>query len=187
MKHQSVRYIVYGQICFVAGLALCAALRPHGLSANGGLSYYGSYRETILPYILMLLGPAYFFIKTAELFRQPEQHVVHHTLTLMSLLILGVMVTPASLNAFTDGLHRAFGIPLFVSQLLFSGWLAKQLRYDGWALLLAATELAGGIGAYIWLSPIHGWSLEAQLVFQVAFGGLLIYALPRLPSPYESA
>ena len=54
----AIRYIIYGQSCFVAGLIVCLALKPHGLTANEGLSYYGVYRETILPYTLMLLGPA---------------------------------------------------------------------------------------------------------------------------------
>jgi len=179
MKPAAVRYIAYGQACFVAGLLLCAMLRPEGLSANGGLSYYGVYRETIMPYLLMLLGPAYFLIKTAELFTRPELKTVRYALTAMGLLIIGVIATPDSLNNFFDGLHRAFGIPLFVLQLLFSGWLVVRMRYDPRAILLWGVELAGGIWSFIWLAPLHGWSLESQAVFQLAFGSLLLYAFAQ--------
>lgn len=185
MERQAVRYVVYGQVCFYGGLLICAALRPAGLTANGGISYYGVYRETILPYTLALLGSAYFLIKTAELYKEPAQKVVRYCLTAFGLLIIGVLVTPDSVRPIWlwDGVHRAFGIPLFSLQLLFSVWLITQLRYQLPAIFLTAVELTGGIFSLLWLSPIHGWSLESQVVFQAGFGGLLIYSLPRLRAP----
>lgn len=187
MKRLVVRYVIYGQICFYGGLLICVILKPQGLTSNGGISYYGVYRETILPYILALLGSAYFLIKTAELYTGPEQKVVRYALTAFGLLTIGVLITPDSLSAFMDGVHRSFGVPLFSLQLLFSFWVVFRLRYNPWAMLLAAVELTGGILSLVWLSPLHGWSLESQVLFQAGCGGLLIYGLPRLPPSNKNA
>lgn len=186
---QAARYVLYGQACFYGGLLICAVLKPQGLTANGGISYYGIYSETILPYALALAGSAYFLIKTAELYKQPSQKIICYALTAFGLLTIGVLITPDSLNPvwLWDGVHRAFGIPLFSLQLLFSGWLVVHLRYRFWAVLLIAVEFAGGLFSLIWLSPIHGWSFESQVVFQAGFGGLLIYSLPRLSFANKNA
>lgn len=180
MKPSAVRYAVYGQVCFYGDLLVAVILKPQGLTANGGISYYGIYAETILPYILALLGSAYFTIKAAEQFTSPSLSVLKHSLTAMGLLIVGVMVTPDSLSAFMDGLHRACGIALFVLQLLLSFWLIMRLRYNFWAFILTGLEFAGGLASFAWLSPHHGYLLESQIVFQLSFGGLLIYALRQL-------
>lgn len=183
---QPGRYVLYGQICFYAGLLVCVILKPQGLTANGGNSYYGVYRETILPYALALAGPAYFIIKTAELYKEPSQKIIRYALTAFGLLTIGVLATPDA-TAFMDGVHRAFGIPLFSLELLFSVWLVEQLRFNFWAVLLTAAELAGGVLSLVWLSPAHGWEFESQALFLAGFGGLLIYCLPRLPQPNKNA
>lgn len=183
MNRPAARYVIYGQACFYTGLLICVILKPQGLTANGGISYYGVYRETILPYVLALLGPAYFLIKTAELYTESSQKLIRYTLTAFGLLTIGVLITPDSL---IDGIHRAFGIPLFSFQLLFSLWLVLRLDYKPLAILLAAMEFAGGLFSLIWLSPIHGWSFESQVIFQAGFGGLLVYSLPRLQKRFTA-
>jgi hypothetical protein len=180
MRSSAVRYIIYGQVCFYTGMLACIVLRPRGLAANNGISYYGVYRETILPYIFALLGCAYFCIKAAEQFTEPVFKLLKYAFSVIGLLVIGILVTPDSLSQFMDGLHRACGSSLFVLQLLLSGWFVTRLRYDLWAAGLTAIELAGGIASFIYLSPTQGLLLQAQVVFQLSFGALTIYALKRL-------
>src|ERR1039458_9586676 len=180
MNSKAVRYIVYGQVCFYVGLLVCIIIRPAGLANNAGISYYGVYRETILPYILALLGSAYFTIKAAEHFSALGQVIMRYALTLMGLLTIGILITPDSLSKFMDGLHRGCGASLFSIQLLLSVWLVVQLRYKLWAIIGTLVELGGGIASFHYLSLQHGLLLQAQVVFQAGFGWVIIYSLPRL-------
>jgi cytochrome bd-type quinol oxidase subunit 2 len=187
MRSSVVRYIIYGQICFYTGLLACIVLKPHGLAANDGISYYGVYRETVLPYVFALLGCAYFCIKAAEQFTEAAFKLLKYAFSVIGLLIIGIMVTPDSLSQFMDGLHRACGSSLFVVQLLLSGWFIVRLRYDWRAVGLTTLELAGGIASFIYLSPAHGLLLQAQILFQLSFGALAIYALKRLQADYRTS
>lgn len=180
MKPVATRYAVYAQACFYIGLIACVIIRPKGLTANGGISYYGIYAETIVPYIFALLGAGYFSIKTGEQFTDPEYKLMKYSLSVIGLLVIGVMITPDSLSVFMDDLHQACGISLFVLQLLLSGLLTMRLRYAIPAVVFTVIELVGGIASFIWLNPVHGYLLESQIVFQFGFGALLIYALNRL-------
>lgn len=180
MKTAAIRYVWWGQLCFYVGLIACVILKPQGLTANSGISYYGNYVETILPYIVALLGAAYFTIKTAEQFTDPALATIKHFLTVIGLLVLGIMVTPDSLGPFMDGLHKACGISLFVLELLLSLFLVVKLRPKLWLVVFVGIQLAGGIASLIWLAPAHGYLFESQVVFQLGFGALLVYSLPRL-------
>jgi cytochrome bd-type quinol oxidase subunit 2 len=181
MKLLSVRYAVYAQLCFYGGLIVCVILKAQGLSANGGISYYGDHRTTILPYIFALLGAAYFTIRVAEQLVSPELAVAKHILTAIGLLTIGIMVTPDALSKFMDDLHRACGTILFTLQLLLSCWIIGRLKgHRVWPFLLTAMELFGGIMSFIYLAPPKGFLIESQVVFQLGFGCLLIYTLPYL-------
>jgi len=180
MHSKAIRYIVYGQACFYLGLLACVIIRPAGLADNAGISYYGVYRETILPYILALLGSAYFSIKAAEHFNATGRVIMRYALTLMGLLTIGVLITPDSLSKFMDGLHRACGASLFSIQLLLSVWLITRLRHKLWAIVGTLVELGGGIASFHYLSPQHGLLLQTQVLFQASFGWVIIYSLPQL-------
>jgi hypothetical protein len=180
MNSQYGRYIIYGQICFYLGLVICAILKPVGLTNNGGISYYGIYSLTILPYCLALLGPSYFCIKFALQLNSPGTLIVNYTLAAISLLTVGLVITPDTWGRFMADAHVTFGSILFSLQLLFSGWLIIRMRYNGWAIALSLVELAAGVASFIYLAPKNGYLIESQIVFQISFGLLAIYSLPRL-------
>jgi hypothetical protein len=149
------------------------------LGANAGISYYGIYRDTILPYVLALLGSAYFSIKVAEQYSSSETAIIKYAFLVMGLLTIGIMITPDSLSNFMDELHRAFGSCLFGLQLLFSSWLVVRSGYNLWLIAGTLLELAAGIAAYVYLAPQNGLLLQSQVVFQAAFAGVAMYALSR--------
>ena len=182
----AIRYIVYGQLCLYAGLLVCAVVKPHGLLVNDGISYYGNFRATIIPYAFALLGGAYFSIRAAEHLAQPPVKPLRYAFTAFALLAAGELVTPAFASQPVDALHRVFGIALFSLQLLVSIWLVVRLRYAWQAVALALVELIAGIAAFLYLAPAHGLLLESQVVFQTAFAALAIYALTIMPTTIRS-
>ena len=180
VKMPAIRYLVYGQLCFYIGLLFCAVLKQSGLTINEGISYYGVFRLTIVPYAVGLLGSAYFCARFASQLNAIRQPFFSYSFFTISILIVGVVFTPDTLGRFFNDAHMTFGTILFVVQLLLSGWIIHCLRYDAWAIVLSLIELAGGIVSFIYLGPAHGYLLESQLLFQVSFGILGVYSMQKL-------
>lgn len=177
MSRSSVLYLLYAQACFYVGLIICVFLKPAGLTINGGISYYGVYKLTIFPYCLALLGAAYYCLLSAK---QVTDSAVVFTLVSMSVLLAGLVITPDTGGRFIADSHVLCGSVLFIIQLLASGWLIVRTQYDLWVIGWALIELAGGIASLIYLSPKHGYLLEAQVVFQFSFGVLFFYSIAKL-------
>jgi hypothetical protein len=180
MKSTILRYFIYGQLCLYVGLLGCAILRPHGLVANEGISYYGVYQRTIVAYFVALFGSAYFSFLVSVKITQPKLFKVRVALILISLFTLAVLSTPDTISTLVEHIHETCGALLFITQLLLSGWLIYKSGYNLVITGLALLELAGGIASFIWLEAVHGYLLESQVVFQLGFGLLMIYALPKL-------
>jgi len=157
-------------------------LRPAGLGANDGISYYGTYRETFLPYAIGLLGAAYFAVRAIDALSADEK-MLRLSLKIYAPLIVGIVITPYAAGRWMDYLHTACGSALFFLQLCLSGWLCWRLRWVWWAVTLSFVELAAGIASAVYLNPTHGFLFQAQVLFQLAFGALLVlslrYLLPR--------
>jgi len=158
---------------------MCVALKPAGLSANNGISYYGIFRETFLPYALGLLGSA-FFLAHAIGNLPTSQHELRLAFTTYIPLIVGIVATPYAAGRWLNYLHTIFGSALFSLQLILSGWLTLRLHYIWWAVMLTTVEVVAGIFSAAYLNPTHGFLMQAQLLFQLAFGALLILSLHKL-------
>src|SRR5487761_1648497 len=135
MDSRAARTIVLGQICLYAGLALAILIKPQGLAANAGISYYGIYARTVGPMAAGLLGSAFFCWLAAGQMREPNLQPVKVGLIVFGLLTIVIVVTPYSVSNFLDWLHTTAGSALFSLQLLLSFWLVAQLRYNFWAML----------------------------------------------------
>jgi len=175
---RGVRSILFGQLCLYVGLAVCVVLKPSGLSVNDGTSYFGIYRETLLPYAFGLLSAAYFAIRaSAQL--PPNVALLRQALVVYALLIVGIVITPYAVGKWVDYLHITFGSVLFSLQLLLSCWLIWQLHYTWWGVALVLIELASGIAALRYLRPAHGLLFQSQVIFQLAFATLLVLSLQQ--------
>lgn len=181
------RLIVMGQLCFYVFLVIAILLKPAGLAANDGISYFGIYKSTFLPYAASLLGSAYFSIQSADRITNSDYHLLAWWLQTMALLSVGIVITPYAAGHLMDYLHTAFGSILFAGQLLISIWLTSRVGHKTWPLMLTLVELIAGIASAIYLRPTHGFLLQAQVVFQAAFGGLLLYFARKLPLTEKSA
>jgi hypothetical protein len=177
MKPQALRAIVWAQVCFVIGLAVAILLKPAGLSSNDGISYFGIYARTAVPYMIGLLGSAFLCWRASKHIDAPELALLKDMLAAFAVLTAVIVATPYSVRPILDWIHTTAGSTLFSFQLLLSIWLVRKLKYNPAVVALAIIELASGIMCAIYLLPVRGFLLQFQIFFQLAFGGLLIYSL----------
>jgi hypothetical protein len=177
VQAQALRFIILAQICFLAGLFVAILLKPAGLSANDGISFYGIYTRTIVPYLISLLGAAFLYWRAARVLTGPNMKLIKLGLIISAILTVVIAATPYSVNSYLGFFHASAGSSLFSLQLLLSFWLVKLLRYDFWAILLLLVEFFAGIFCFIYLSPPQGLLIQFQIIFQIAFGGLLVFSL----------
>lgn len=180
MRSQAWRLIIWGQVCFYVGLLIAVLLRPAGLSANSGISYYGIFAETFIPFEISLLGGAVFTWLCAQHINETDLRPIHDSLLVMAVLTSIVAVTPYAVDNLMDSIHRVSGALLFTLQLILSFWLIAKLHHAIWAILLTMAELIAGIACAVYLYPTHGYLFQAQVLFQFFFSALLIYGLRQL-------
>lgn len=180
MKAQAFKLIVLGQVCLYTGILLAILLKPQGLAANSGVSYYGIYERTIVPMAAGLLAAALLSWRAALHIGQPNLRPLRLGIIAFALLTVVIVITPYSVNSVMDWLHTAAGSALFSLQLLLSIWLCAQLHFKIWSIVLTLVELVAGIACALYLRSSHGLLVQCQILFQLAFGGLLAYSLRAL-------
>lgn len=172
MKSETTKYLNYTLICMISGLSLCVIIKPHGLAANEGISYYGTFRSTIAPYALSLLGSAW-FISRLHSSLDGELKWLQTAFLIFPLLIIGTFLTPYTFGRLFSTTHVIFGSILFASQLLLSLYLSFKLRHKLLAACLWLAELTSGIMCAIYLNPKKGYLIEFQVLFQLCFMAIL--------------
>lgn len=181
MRSQALRLIIWSQVCFYGGLLFAVILRPQGLDANSGISYYGIFAQTFVPFEISLLGAAVFTWLCAEHITEAALRPIRSVLFYVAVCTCVVAATPYS-NEILNIIHRLAGTLLFSMQLLLSFWLIAKLHRALWALLLVTAEILAGIACAIYLFPVHGYLMQSQVLFQFFFTTLLILSLRQLPT-----
>jgi hypothetical protein len=182
MEAQALRWIVWAQACFLSGMLVAILLKPEGLRANDGISYYGTYSRTVLPYLVSLLGAAFFSWQAAMIITSPDLKLIRTGLAAGSLLAVAVAVTPYTVNPALNFAHIVAGSALFSLQLFLSFLLVYRLHYNMWAVMLALVELVAGIVCAHFLRPTQGLLIQFQILFQIAFGLMLVLSLKLVAS-----
>jgi hypothetical protein len=180
MRRKAMIFFVGGQVCFFGGLAVCIALRPEGLGANGGISYYGVFVDTLPFYLISLLGTAAFSLLAAKLIVLLDLRPLRYGLLAFALLTTVVALTPYIISTPLDWLHTIAGIIAFVVQFTLSFWLLAKLQWTGWASLFVVLEIATGAFSLVYVLPSHGFLIQSQMSFQLAFGALIFYSFRKL-------
>lgn len=183
MRSQALRLIIWGQVYFYGGLLIAIALQPYGLIANSGISYYGIFAKTFIPFEISLLGSATCAWLSASHITEASLKPVRNTLFFMAICTCLVAVSPFTYDVLNI-IHRLAGALLFSAQLLLSFWLIVKLQHILWATLLTAAELLAGIACAIYLYPAHGYLLQSQVIFQFFFSILLIHSLRHIPGAH---
>lgn len=172
------RKLVTGFALALSLLVLCIFIRPAGLAANDGLSYFGGFKNTVIIYSLALITYAFFYWKASGVVTNTSKinrSLIKWSLRVFALLLIGLVITPHNL---VNTIHTIVGATLFSFELLFSIRLAGDTKsyFDAGLVIL---EFGGGLVALFYLPKSHGLLLQAQLIFQFAFGLLLIRFLNR--------
>lgn len=180
-----IQYLQMGLISFFVLLIICIAIRPAGLIANSGISYYGVYGNTLLPYSLGFLLVSVATWRSAAMI-QPETKIekyVRRALQVFTILFLGLLLTP---HTVLPGEHVFFGSTLFSLQLILGILLLFAIKRDWINALLLVIAFLGGVASLIYLNTSHGYMILSQVIFQVAVWMLFVRTMPCLSSKSES-
>lgn len=182
--------LVLAQVFLSGGMLVCVMIRPDGLGANAGISYYGIHHGTVVPYAVAVIGSALF---TRRALRDmapvlPASAHVRGTADCLAAMAWGVVLTPYSLNTLFDWAHTMLGAALFFLQLVLTARLLSWSGGDAWMRCLLLVEFGSGVVAGVFVLTKDGFLIQAQLVFQLAFTMALIRrARPLVAAAVESA
>lgn len=169
------RNAVASQLTFVLSFGICIAILPRSLFVNQGLSYFGNFANTIIPYYIGLLGSAFFVFRVAQsLPKKSISLTIRYFLITFVVCIIGLALTPSMYSLAVGNAHKFFGALLFILQIILSMWFTFSLRPNATNYLLMIIMFGAGIASATYVLPPHGWSLESQAIIQLAFGILLI-------------
>jgi hypothetical protein len=164
----AARLLVWAQLAFWAGIAVCFAVSGGGLSHNHGFSVYGGQASTAVPWATGFLAACALIWRASTLAYTRELRLL---VTLMLLLLL----TPDTLNQVFYVAHIVASVALFLYQAILGLWLARDAELRA----LYAVQIAGGIVAGLSELQWIGLLSPGILAFQVAFGVLLVLAVDR--------
>lgn len=180
MKNKALLLLAGQQLCFFGGLVACVILRPAGLGANDGMSYYGTFPDTFPYYAFSFLGTAISSLLAAKLISLRELRPLSRGLLAFGLLILVITFTDYSVSPLFDWSHTIAGIILFIVQFFVSFWVLIKLKWARWPLLFLVLEIAAGAFSVIYVLPSHGFLIQSQAAFQLSFAALLFYGFRGL-------
>ena len=174
-----IQYLQISLISFFVLLMICVAIRPTGLIANSGISYYGVYGNTLLPYSLGFLLVSVATWRSASIMQaetKSEKHI-RRALQAFTILFLGLLLTP---HTVLPGEHVFFGSTLFGLQLILGILLVLTVRRDWINAFLLAIAFLSGVASLIYLTSSHGYMIQSQVIFQVSIWLLFIRAFAYL-------
>ncbi len=163
------------------------AIKPNGLSTNDGLSYYGTFLETIIPYSLALAGASLLgYLSTERFINNPGLSYIKTSMLAICLLTIGVILTPYTLNITFSDLHELFGALTFILQGILTVRIVFFVRRDRLNFSLLLLELVGGLMSAYYLQPKEGFLIQGQMLFQLAFGLIMIRNAAGLSNETDS-
>ncbi len=190
--NRTLLYISLGGGSFIATVLVCVALQPSGILSHDGLSLYGNYSRTLLPYSIGLVATAYFLLRACRAFVMDSQaaHSFRIGLEAISIGLLGIVATPSlSTVWFIQNLHVVFGFMIFVTQAFLSLRYLRHVDHGIISKALLGTQMLAIVLVILSFQATNVLDimLPAQVLATVAFGALLLRAIktsgiPALPS-----
>jgi hypothetical protein len=171
------RCVACGMTVGLTMIAVCALIRPAGLGANDGASYYGDFRTTVIPYAIGYFTCAALYWRAATTLSRefPSAQRIANAVKAVAVAIASLVLAPHNL---VGSVHIAIGATLFLLEMGLSVYLIAKpdpllgRRWQG--IVVLAFEFASGLAALYYLARHHGLLLQMQAIYQVAFALLLI-------------
>lgn len=168
------RLLLKAQLAFWACVVVCFVLSDGGLSHNHGFSVYGGRLSTIVPWAVGFLIAAFFILRAAAVLDESDRALAQGLRVIVALL-LGVLFTPDTLDRFFYDAHIVASVALFLFEAIVGLWLVRRSNVRA-VLQMYVIQIAGGIVAGLSQAQWIGLLSPGILVFQVAFGALLVTA-----------
>jgi hypothetical protein len=182
---KAVHYVLCGQLSLFVFWGVCLLLMPHFLLERdeGGMSNYGVYLKTVVPYSLALGLCGLCILRAASLIRSNThtQKILRRYLYLIGIGLLLVLVSTYlyKRNTLLADVHIGIAIVLLLIELVAGWWFAWVLAKNSGNAFLFILQFAGSL---LILSsavgPVH-MLLAAQLGTNLAFGILMFRAMTR--------
>ena len=184
--HRAALYVLASQVCFFAMLAVCIPLAPRAIRHHLGVSYFGTNPTTVPAYVIGLLLTGYFLVKAAHALPQHAApfRTLSEILLILAILVVGVCLTPYSVDAVFDWAHVTASMVLFIVELGLAIWLVVGPCRGTRAAGLLAFQVGGALIAFLSELRIVHHMLLGETLTQLAFGALLVRCLWRMTSPH---
>ena len=179
-RSATVRLLLLAQLSLFIFLAICFVLIPHFLLEpnEGGVSNYGTYAKTVVPYTL---GFGLCGVLTILASRSLPRMIARRRTLRWVFLVLGVLYLvvllstyPYRLNHMFDVIHIYLGTALVLYSTALSIWLTFALLRSRVTFVLLACELVGFILSVLtFLGHLHVLFV-AEILTSAAFGTLLV-------------
>ena len=180
MTRNSVLFTTVGQLSLFIFLFISFLLTPHFLlSTNeGGVSNYGLYAKTVVPYTLGLgLCGVLTIISAHYLPRKVRSYkTLKWSITILGVLYLIILFStyPYKINATFNAIHIWAGFSLLLAEMIIGSWFGFRINPDRKNLgLLVLLYLGLSVGVITFFGLVHALFI-CQLIIAVAFGVLLI-------------
>lgn len=162
-------------------VGLCVFIQPSAVLSYFGLSYFGNFRETVLPYGIGLTLTAYFLLRACQTLRTiPAGQSFRPGLECVAIALLGIVATPSLSSLWIiKNLHVFFGLMIFVVHAGMSLHYLIRVRTDrmGWGLLVIQVIAIIAAALSFPSIAIINLMLPAQTVAIGSFGALLLRAV----------
>jgi hypothetical protein len=172
MKHKQLAKFLLVQfaILFIA-VVISIFIKPSGLEENSGVSYYAVQPETALLIYFSFLSSSIILLYSA--FRMPKksrnEKLFTFCLILAAICYIGLVLTPHDIIAIP---HKIFGSMLFAMEFIASYFILMKTQKLS-HLLLFIVAFISGLASLVYLF-IHGYMIQAQLIFQLAVWTVII-------------
>lgn len=172
MSHKKLaKYLVYQFAVLFLSVILAIFIKPEGLNANNGVSYYAVQIETALIVTIGFCVASFLAFYAGWKLKNKTKidKVIKYSLYLASICYVGLVLTPHDLIA---EVHKTFGSTLFAVEFLLAYFAMITLRKktDIFTFILV---FVSGLMCLVYLF-IKGYMIQAQLVFQLAVWVLYI-------------
>ncbi len=169
---KSVQYLVAGLVTFFSLITIAIVIRPAGLFVNSGISYYGNWNETVIPYGLAFIVNSYLLWRASSYIGNKNKIDIglEIVLRITAVLMIGILLTPYNVFNMTslNYVHRTIGTAMFSVQMVMAVSIVISNYRDPKYLLLITSTFIGGIGALVYLLQPTGYMIESQIIFQIS-------------------
>jgi hypothetical protein len=175
-------YAVASVACFWAGMAVCYLLQPTNWSQQG-ISHFGNFKASVLPYSAGLLLSALFMARGADTLPEggPKFVVYRGLLRAIAVLLATLLLIPSwKFGAMVGSLHRTVSAAIFLCQVMLGLYLCVTAWRSWLIAALFSVQLVGSFIVLLSAADKAPLMFGSQVVTELAFGLLLIAGTARI-------